>query len=70
MNLADVTDDLGKRVKAHRIRLNLSQIEAAEAIGISQRTLQYWEAGNTFPRPRHRRALERFLRSDWEEDSR
>jgi transcriptional regulator with XRE-family HTH domain len=64
MALVDITDDLGKRVKAHRIRLHLSQREAADKLGISERTLQNWEAGTTFPWPRHRRALERFLNTD------
>jgi transcriptional regulator with XRE-family HTH domain len=64
MALVDITDDLGKRVRAHRIRLNLSQIEAAKTLGISVRTLQNWEAGTTFPWPKHRRAIDRFLKID------
>lgn len=62
MAVVDIGDDLGKRVKAHRTRLHLSQIEAAAKLGVSQRTLQNWEAGTTFPWPKHRRALERFLK--------
>jgi transcriptional regulator with XRE-family HTH domain len=61
MSLMDITDDLGKRVKAQRLRLDLSQREAAERLGVSERTLQNWESGTTFPWPRHRRALKRFL---------
>jgi DNA-binding transcriptional regulator YiaG len=57
----DLTDDLGKRIKEHRMRLDLSQREAAERLGISERTLQNWEAGTTFPWPKHRRVLKRFL---------
>ena len=54
-------DGLGKRVKAHRILLHLSQREAAQELGVSPRTLQNWEAGQTVPWPKHRRALERFF---------
>jgi len=64
MHPVDITDDLGNRVKAHRIRLNLSQRETAELLGVSERTLQNWEAGETFPWPKHRRALVRFLNTD------
>jgi transcriptional regulator with XRE-family HTH domain len=60
----DMTEDLGRRLKAHRVRLNLSQREAAEQLGVSVRALQTWEAGQTVPWPSHRRALERFLRSE------
>lgn len=61
MSAVSLTDDLGKRIKARRIELHLSQIEAAALLGISERTLQNWESGTTFPWPKHRRALERFL---------
>jgi transcriptional regulator with XRE-family HTH domain len=57
----DLTEELGKRIKAHRVQINLSQREAAEQLGVSLRTLQNWEAGETFPWPKHRRALQRFL---------
>jgi DNA-binding transcriptional regulator YiaG len=61
MSIAEISDELAKRIKAQRIRLNLSQVEAAAQLGIAVRTLQNWEAGTTFPWPKHRRALERFL---------
>ena len=61
MGPVDIADDLGKRIKAHRIQLNLSQRETADRLGISERTLQNWEAGTTFPWPKHRRVLKRFL---------
>jgi transcriptional regulator with XRE-family HTH domain len=57
----ELTEELGKRIKAHRVQINLSQREAAEQLGVSLRTLQNWEAGGTFPWPKHRRALQRFL---------
>jgi transcriptional regulator with XRE-family HTH domain len=66
MTLMNLADDLGKRIKAHRIGLHLSQREAAEHLGISERTLQNWEAGTTFPWPKHRRAVEQFLREPLE----
>jgi transcriptional regulator with XRE-family HTH domain len=64
MASVSLTDDLGRRIKARRAELNLSQIEAAALLGISERTLQNWETGTTFPWPKHRRALERFLNEE------
>ena len=59
-----VMDDLELpgRLRTQRIRLNLSQVEAADYLGVSVRTVQTWESGLSFPRPMHRRRLERFLR--------
>jgi transcriptional regulator with XRE-family HTH domain len=54
-------DDLGRRLKARRLELDLSQDEAAEQIGVSPRALAYWEQGKVLPLPKHRRALKRFL---------
>jgi transcriptional regulator with XRE-family HTH domain len=62
VSTAEIGDELGKRIRTQRIRLNLSQAEAAEHLEISVRTLQNWEAGTTFPWPKHRRALARFLK--------
>ncbi len=56
-----LTDDLAARLRDRRNALNLSQREAAEHLGVSERTLQNWEAGTTFPWPKHRRALFAFL---------
>jgi transcriptional regulator with XRE-family HTH domain len=64
MTLMGFTEELGKRVKARRVSLHLSQREAAQQLGISERTLQNWEAGTTIPWPKHRRLLERFLQED------
>jgi transcriptional regulator with XRE-family HTH domain len=64
VSIAEIGDELGKRIRTQRIRLNLSQVEAAEQLGIAVRTLQNWEAGTTFPWPKHRRALERFLKTE------
>ena len=36
-------------LKAARVNASLSQIEAAEKIGVAASTLRNWEAGKTFP---------------------
>jgi transcriptional regulator with XRE-family HTH domain len=56
-----LTGNLAARLRDRRNELNLSQREAAEQLGVSERTLQNWEYGTTFPWPRHRRVLERFF---------
>lgn len=61
MILTDLNDDLGKRIRERRDGLQLTQREAAKRLGVSERTLQNWEAGAAFPRRRHLRALDRFL---------
>lgn len=60
-SLTHLTEDLAAQIKARRIARNLSQAEAAEMLGVSERTFQNWEAGATFPWPRHRRAIAAFL---------
>lgn len=47
----------GEAVRAERERRNLSQVEAAAEIGVSERTLQAWENEGVTPWPRHRRAI-------------
>ncbi len=37
------------KLKALRVNAELSQTDAAKAIGITERTLQNWENYNTFP---------------------
>ncbi len=56
-----LTHDLAARLRKRRDELHLSQREAAERLGVAERTLQNWEAGTTFPWPKHRRALASFL---------
>jgi transcriptional regulator with XRE-family HTH domain len=63
-NLADLTDSLSKRIRDRRGELHLSQREAADLLGVSVRTLQNWEAGGSFPWPRHRRVIETFLNGE------
>ena len=36
-------------IRAARVNVGLSQKEAAERIGVSNKTLGNWENGNTFP---------------------
>lgn len=57
----DISADLGKRLKKTRDAVSLSQKELAAHLGVSERTLQGWEAGTAFPQPRHRRAVLAFL---------
>ena len=37
-------------MKAARVNAGLSQVEAAEKVGVNLKTLQNWEAGATCPR--------------------
>lgn len=57
---SDISLGLAARIKQARDAANLSQVELAEQIGVSERTLQNWEAG-TLPRPRHRRLVLAFI---------
>jgi transcriptional regulator with XRE-family HTH domain len=59
----DIFAEIPRRVRARRESLHLTQAEAAEQLGVSERTLQAWEAG-TVPQPRHRRALAVWLTAD------
>jgi DNA-binding transcriptional regulator YiaG len=57
-------EDLGPRLKEHRDRLNLSQRELADWLGVSVRAIQTWESGQAIPIPQHRRMLARFLATE------
>jgi len=46
-------------VRRHRLRLNLSQAELADLLGVSTNTVVRWEAGSSAPRAQHRTALVR-----------
>lgn len=59
--LSNLTDDLARRLRERRDVLHLTQKEAAKRLGVSERTLQSWEAGAAFPWAKHRRKLEAFL---------
>lgn len=56
-----LTDHLAEKIRDRRDELNLTQKEAAKRLGVSDRTIQNWEAGKAFPRPKHRRAIDDFL---------
>ena len=57
-----IAENLAAKIKARREELYLTQSEAAAIVGVSQRTWQNWEAGTAFPWPKHRRALDAFLK--------
>lgn len=50
-------NDFGSAVRRERERRNLSQKEAADELGVSERTLQAWETEDVVPWPKHRRAI-------------
>lgn len=59
--LSHLNVSLAARIKTVREKgSKQSQAEAAAEVGVSGRTWQAWEAGVSFPWPRHRRALD-----DW-----
>jgi transcriptional regulator with XRE-family HTH domain len=43
-------EEIGKRIAAGRDRKRWKQAELAERIGVSERTVRYWESGTTHPR--------------------
>ena len=59
-----LTEHLAAKIADRRRGIPLTQIELAALLGVSPRTIQNWEAGTSFPRPSHRRALDAFLNSE------
>lgn len=57
----ELAEALASKIRTQRDALNLSQLEAAALVGVSERTWQSWETGNVIPQPRHRRLLDAFL---------
>jgi ribosome-binding protein aMBF1 (putative translation factor) len=53
----------GDRIREAREASDLTQAELGRRLGVSARTIQNWEHGST-PRPRHRRAIKRFLNGE------
>lgn len=49
-------------VKQAREKLGFKQAELAQAIGVTGRTIQNWEAGVSAPKPPQVKAIERLLR--------
>lgn len=44
-------------IRRHRLRLNLSQAELGQLLGVSTNSVVRWEAGSSHPRAHHRTAL-------------
>ena len=48
-------------IEQARQQLGMTQAQLGRAIGVSERTIQNWEWGNTSPKPHHVKAIERLL---------
>ena len=46
-----------QELRAWRTRRFLTQKELAEKVGVPYQTVQRWESGESFPRPKHLRQL-------------
>jgi DNA-binding transcriptional regulator YiaG len=55
-------DQFAKLLRAWRSRLELTQADAAERLGVPLRTLQGWEVARVAPRGYGRTALEKILK--------
>ena len=51
----------GNRLRTLREAANLTQKELADALSVSVRSVQAWEAGTSVPQARHRRSLAEFF---------
>lgn len=60
-DLSNIHVELAARIKAGRSRANLTQAELAAELDCSERSVQDWEAGRSFPRPAQRRRIQEFL---------
>ena len=49
-------------VKQAREEIGFSQAELADAVGVTTRTIQNWEAGISSPKPMQVKAIERLLK--------
>ena len=49
-------------IRQARDEIGFSQAELADAVGVSTRTIQNWEAGVSAPKPQQAKAIERMLR--------
>lgn len=63
-NLSDITTTLAAELRQLRENYPMTQQELADALGVSMRTIQEWETGEVLPRPKHRRALAKFLEAN------
>jgi len=48
-------------IEQARQQLGMTQAQLGRAIGVSERTIQNWEWGNTSPKPYQVKAIERLL---------
>jgi transcriptional regulator with XRE-family HTH domain len=53
-------ENLAARLSEARSAADLTQRELGDLLGVSTRTVQYWESGKE-PRAKHRRAIRQFL---------
>jgi len=49
-------------IRQARDEIGFSQAELADAVGVSTRTIQNWEAGVSTPKPQQAKVIERMLR--------
>jgi DNA-binding transcriptional regulator YiaG len=56
-------DSFAQLLKAWRARMELTQADAAERLGVPLRTLQGWEIARVAPRGYGRTALEKILKA-------
>ena len=48
-------------IEQARQQLGMTQAQLGRAIGVSERTIQNWEWGNTSPKPHHVKAIEQMV---------
>ena len=58
---------LGEKIKELRIESNLSQMELAKAIGVSQKAIDYWERNVNEPKASYIIALVKFFNLTFDE---
>jgi DNA-binding transcriptional regulator YiaG len=48
-------------IKQTREQLGMTQAQFGKRLGVSERTIQNWEWGNTSPKPHHVKAIEQMV---------
>jgi ribosome-binding protein aMBF1 (putative translation factor) len=61
LSTESLVEALAGRIREERDRANLTQKELARRLRVSERSVQDWEAGRTFPSARMRRRIDRFF---------
>jgi DNA-binding XRE family transcriptional regulator len=59
-----------RRYREHTInpvtgKLGVTQMQVAQAIGVTKAAVSDWERGNTSPRPHHQVELARYFKAPW-----